>query len=198
MVLEKQPDLHVVGEASDGYEAIEKTLRLNPDVIVMDIAMPQLNGIEATRQVREQCPNAKLIMLSMYSSAELILQAFKAGASGYLTKAADGYELVHAIRAVYAGNRFLSQKIADVVIESYVQHQTVVEPRTPLESLSARERQVLQLLVEGASRFQIADKLGLSPKSIATYRSRIMHKLNVHELAGLIKFALAHGVTPPE
>jgi DNA-binding NarL/FixJ family response regulator len=197
-ILEAQADITVAGEAGDGLQAVEQVLKLKPDVVVMDIAMPQLNGIEATRRILEELPRTRVVILSVYSSAEHIYRALKAGARGYLLKESAGAEVVKAVRTVHAGRRYLCDKIAATMIDTYVQQREAVEAKSPLERLSSRERQVLQLVVEGKSSKEIADILHLSPKSVETYRSRLMQKLGVHDIPGLVKFAIQHGLTTLE
>jgi len=194
-LLEAQGDITVVGDAGDGYQAVDQVQKLRPDVVVMDIAMPKLNGIEATHQIRKSCPSTQVVILSMYSSAEHIFQALKAGAKGYLLKESAGTELVAAVRAVYSGRRYLSQKIAETMIDDYVHQWEPTETKSPLERLSPREREVLQLVVEGKPNKEIADILYLSPKSVETYRNRLMHKLGINNLPDLVKFAIQHGLT---
>ena len=197
-ILEAQGDITVVGEASNGRQAVNQVEKLQPDVVVMDVAMPELNGIEATRQIRTALPNTQVVMLSVYSSSEHIYRALKAGARGYLFKESAGAEVVKAVRTVHAGRRYLCEKIADTMIDSYIQQREEAEAKSPLERLSIRERQVLQLVVEGKSSKEIASILQLSPKSIETYRSRLMQKLGVKDLPSLVKFAIQHGLTPLE
>ena len=197
-ILEAQADISVVGEAANGLEAVTRVRNLKPDVVVMDIAMPELNGIEATRQIRTEVPKTQVVMLSVYSSSEHIYRALKAGARGYLLKESAGAEVVIAVRAVYAGRRYLCEKIANTMIDAYVEQREAVEAKSPLERLSSREREVLQLVVEGKSSKEIANIVHLSPKSVETYRSRLMKKLGVHDLASLVKFAIQHGLTTLE
>ncbi len=193
-LLESEPDMAVVGEADNGREAIRQARRLCPDVIVMDIAMPELNGIDATPHILENCPDARVVILSMLTTTEHIFRAFQSGALGYVLKESAGGELMTAIRAVHAGTRYLSHKISDVSPQAYLFPQSAGNGRSPLERLSAREREILQLVAEGTTRAEIADQLSLSPKTVETYRSRVMHKLDVHSLPELIKFALQNGV----
>jgi DNA-binding NarL/FixJ family response regulator len=197
-ILETQADITVVGEAANGLDALAQAQKLRPDVLVMDISMPGLNGIEATRRIREELPRAQVVILSVYSTAEHIYRALKAGAQGYLLKESAGAEVVKAVRTVYEGRRYLCKKISDIVIDNYVRRRETVEPKSPLERLSLREREVLQWVVEGKSSKEIANIIHLSPKSVETYRSRLMQKLGVHDLASLVKFAIQHGLTPPE
>ena len=195
-LLEAQSDIKVVGDAAEGREAVRKVQNLHPDVVVMDIAMPDLNGIEATLQIRQSSPATQVVILSMYSSTEQIFRALQAGAQGYVMKESAGKEVVNAVRAVHAGRRYLSQRIADSMIDGYVRLRGTGQEKSPLENLSPREREVLQLVVEGKSSAEIAEILYLSSKTVETYRSRLMHKLGVNDLPSLVKFAIEHGLTP--
>jgi DNA-binding NarL/FixJ family response regulator len=195
LLIETQSDMKVVSEASNGREAARQVLRTSPDVVIMDLAMPELNGVEATRQIRENCPATKVIILSMHSSSEHIFQALKAGAHGYLLKESAGMEVISAIRVVHSGKRYLSEKIGDQMIDEYIHNREIVETGSPLSKLSTREREILQLVVEGKSSADIGRTLFISPKTVETYRSRLMHKLGISDLAGLIKFAIQHGIT---
>jgi DNA-binding NarL/FixJ family response regulator len=195
LLIETQSDMKVVSEASNGREAARQVLHTNPDVVIMDLAMPELNGVEATRQIRENCPATKVIILSMHSSSEHIFQALKAGAHGYLLKESAGMEVISAIRVVHSGKRYLSEKIGDQMIDEYIHNREIVETGSPLSKLSTREREILQLVVEGRSSIEIAQTLFISPKTVETYRSRLMQKLGINDLPGLIKFAIQHGIT---
>ncbi len=195
LLIETQSDMKVVSEASNGREAARQVLHTNPDVVIMDLAMPELNGVEATRQIRENCPATKVIILSMHSSSEHIFQALKAGAHGYLLKESAGMEVISAIRVVHSGKRYLSEKIGDQMIDEYIHNREIVETGSPLSKLSTREREILQLVVEGKSSIEIAQTLFISPKTVETYRSRLMQKLGINDLPGLIKFAIQHGIT---
>jgi DNA-binding NarL/FixJ family response regulator len=195
-LLEAQPDIKVIGDAANGREAVRQVEHLCPQIVVMDIAMPELNGIEATRKIVERCPDTQVIILSMHSTSEHIRRALKAGAHGYLLKESAGNEVVSAVRAVHANHRYLSQKLSDRLINDY--GHLAQEAESPLARLSPRELEVLQLVVEGKSNAEIAETLCLSPKTIETYRSRLMHKLGIHDLPGLVKFAIQHGLTPLE
>lgn len=161
----------------------------------MDIAMPELNGIEATRQICEQCPSIKVIILSMLSTTEHIFRALQAGARGYLLKEVVVKEVVTAVRAVHAGRRYLSQRIDEIVIENFLTGDQQAQAPSPIEKLSSREREILQMVVEGKSSLDISKILYLSPKTVDTYRSRIMEKLGIHDLPRLVKFAISHGLT---
>jgi DNA-binding NarL/FixJ family response regulator len=195
MLLELQGDIQVVGEAEDGRKAVEGILEAKPDIVLMDITMPELNGIDATQNIALRLPETSIIILSVHSDTEHIYRAFQAGAKGYLLKESAGDEVVKAVRTVHQGRRYMSYKLADELPVGYAhQHQE----RSPIELLSAREREVLQLTVEGATSAAIAEKLGLSPKTVDTYRSRLMEKLGVQNLPELVRFAIKHGLTPPE
>jgi len=191
-LLDAQPDIKVIGDAANGREAVQQVVNLHPDIVVMDIAMPELNGIEATRMIVDRCPDTRVIILSMHSTTEHLRRAFKAGADGYLLKESAGNEVVDAVRAVHANHRYLSQKLSDKLINDY--GRLALEVEGPLNQLSPREIEVLQLIVEGKSNNEIADTLCLSPKTIETYRSRLMSKLDIHDLPGLVKFAILHGL----
>lgn len=195
MLLELQGDIRVVGEAEDGRKALDGILQVKPDVVLMDITMPELNGIDATLTVTQKLPETKVIILSVHSDSEHIYRAFQAGAKGYLLKESAGEEVVRAIRAVSQGQRYVSQKISETVPLNYSRQR---QEHSPLELLSAREREVLQLTVEGATSAAIGEKLSLSPKTVDTYRSRLMEKLNIQNLPELVRFAIKHGLTPPE
>ena len=194
-LLEIEQDIHVVGAACDGRQAVEQIEKLQPDIVVMDIAMPEMNGIDATRQLSETCPEVKVIMLSMHDSSEHVYQALKAGAKGYLLKKYAGKEVVTAIREVSAGRRYLSAHIQEMLMEYYTVNRNAIPEKSPLDKLSDRERQILQLVVEGKSSKKIAEILFLSPKTVETYRGRLMQKLAINDLPGLVKFAIQHGLT---
>jgi DNA-binding NarL/FixJ family response regulator len=198
LILEAERDISVIGEAADGRQAVRLIQRLAPDVVIMDIAMPILNGIEATEQILNSKTFTQIIILSMHASKEHIFRALEAGAKGYLLKESAGKEMVKAIRAVYAGNRFLSDRISQTVIEDYIHQRIADSEESPIKRLSPREREVLQLVVEGKTSAEIASNLFLSPKTVETYRSRLMHKLGIKDLPGLVKFAIQHGMTSVE
>ena len=193
-LLAAQPDIRVVGTAADGRATLREVLKLQPEVVVMDIAMPQMNGIEATRELRDRLPQARVVILSMHSSIEYVFHALEAGAHGYLLKDSAAQDVVDAVRAVLAGRRYLGRGVAEMVAEGVGRGSAA----SPLASLSKRERQVLQLVAEGRSSAQIAVVLSLSPKSVDTYRSRLMQKLHIGDVAGLVKFAIQHGLTSLE
>ncbi len=198
VLLETQPDIRVIGDAANGRDTVRRVVRLCPDVVVVDIAMPKLNGIEAAREIAQVCPYTRVIILSMHSTTEHIFRALQAGAHGYLLKESAGIEVVNAVRAVHAGHRYLSEKISDRLIDDYVRQRQAAEVSSPLDRLSPREREVLQLVVEGKSSAEIATIISLSLKTVETYRARMMHKLGISDLPSLVKFAIRHGLTPLE
>jgi DNA-binding NarL/FixJ family response regulator len=190
-LLEGGSDLQVIGVAGNGREAVAEAIRLRPDIVIMDIAMPELDGVEATRRIVEKCPDTRVLILSMYLSAEHIYRALQAGAQGYVLKESAGEEVVEAIRALRAGKRYLSHRITETVIDDYLREGTNL---STLDSLSLRERDVLQLVVEGRTNAAIAQALSLSPKTVETYRARIMKKLKVRDTVELVKFSMRHGL----
>lgn len=198
LLLESQEDITVIGNASNGRDAVRQTAKLRPDVMIMDISMPELNGIDAAYQILEMCPSTRIIMLSMHAASEHILRALKSGASGYLLKESAGKEIIQAIRTVYNGGRYLSRKISDNLIDNYLQRYGDNDIDNPLSRLSPREKEIMQLVVEGKSSVEIANIIFLSPKTVETYRSRLMQKLNVADITGLIKIALKHNLIPLE
>jgi DNA-binding NarL/FixJ family response regulator len=197
-LLNAQEDITVIGVAANGREAVNQVRQRCPDVVVMDIAMPILNGIEATQRIKTECPDVQIVILSMYSSSEKIFRALHAGANGYLLKETAGLEIAAAVRTVQAGQRYLSPEVSDKLIEEYVQRRVQDEIKSPLMQLSSREREVLQLVVEGQSSAEIADLLSLSCRSVETYRRRLMQKLGIDNLPNLVRFAICHGLTPLE
>jgi DNA-binding NarL/FixJ family response regulator len=196
-LLEKQPGLEVVSEAQDGRSAVKAALDLAPDVVILDISMPDLNGIDAARQIATAQPNVKIIVLSMHSDKKFVPEAFKAGACGYLLKDCAVEELVNAVRTVLSGQPYLSPRIAGVMLGEFLQR---FEPRdkSAFSVLSPREREVLQLLAEGKSTKDIAFKFRLSTKTVEAHRQRIMDKLNVRTIAELTKYAIREGLTSLE
>jgi len=194
-VVEAQADMEVTACVQDSREAVRLSIDTHPDVVLIDHAMPLLNGTEATHLIRERCPETHIIILSMYSNRVHVLRALQAGATGYVVKKSAAKEVVDAIRAVHKGERYLSKELADSVIDEAV-HKTA--SGDPLERLSSRERQVLQMLAEGHAVAHIAATLSLSPKTVETYRARMMEKLDIHDFATLVRFAIQHGITPLE
>lgn len=188
-LLEGEPDISVVGEAEDGRTAVKLTSQLLPDVVLMDIAMPLLNGLEATRRIRHACPQVKILILTMYENEEYIRQALASGAMGYILKDATARELLDAIHTVHRGEAVLSPAITRLVIENYLRWGDLQENDTS-DGLSPREREVLQLIAEGYTSKQIAEILCISIKTVQAHRANLMSKLNLHDRADLIKYAI--------
>jgi len=184
MLLDAEADIAVIGEADDGREAVRQTKKLRPNLVVLDVAMPELNGIEAAERIHAFDASIRIVILSMYATKEHI----------YLLKESAAAEVLAAVREVHAGRRYLSSKVSDEVIRGFLHPGRLDEIETPLERLTPREREVLQLVAEGKSSAQIGRILFLSPKTIDTYRSRLMQKLDIGDLAGLVRFAIRHGI----
>ena len=193
-VLERQPDFAVVGEASNGREAVDIIAQENPDVAVMDIAMPLLNGIEAAKKITEERLKTVVVILSMHSDESYILRALRAGARGYLLKDSAENDLIQAIRAVRAGKAFFSPAVSRVLADDYLRQIQQQGVEDPYELLTGRERELLQLIVELKSTKDIAGLLGVSPRTIDTHRGNLMQKLNVHSIPELILYAMRKGV----
>ncbi len=193
-LIEKQPGMTVVGEARDGRAAVELTQQLRPDVVIMDVTMPELNGIEATRQIVTDLPETRIVALSIHSDRRFVSQMFKAGARGYLLKDCAFEELIRAIEAVVGDQVYVSPAIAGVVVEEFVSTRTKQDGPHP--SLTAREREVLQLIAEGRSTKQIAASLHVSVKTIESHRRQILTKLRLTSVAELTRYAIREGLTP--
>lgn len=187
-------DIEVVGEAEDGMEAIEKTIQLQPDIVLMDIAMPRLGGLEATLELRQRKLPTRVLVLTQYDSKEYVFQMLKAGAAGYILKKAAGVELASAIRSVHAGQSFLYPSVAKTVIDRYLHEGESDETERQLDQLSDREKEVLKLLAEGQSNAEIAGLLCLSVKTVMSHRASIMEKLDIHNRTDLVKFAIRAGL----
>ena len=184
--------IEVVGEAATGLEVLDKVASLAPQVVVMDISMPELNGIETTAILTERHPGSKVVILSVHSTSEHLYRALQAGAYGYVLKESAGRELVAAIRAAHCRKQYMSRKLQDDLPEMTIGLHRLA---SPLERLSIREKMVLQMVVEGGTSSDIARKLSLSPKTVETYRSRIMQKLEIRDIPALVKFAIQHGLS---
>jgi len=193
-LLASQEDFEVVAESSDGSETVKETLKHKPDVVLMDIAMPNLNGFEATRQIRKKLPEIKVLVLSMYRDDEYVLQALQAGVSGYVLKDVAVEELITAIRAVHNNQYFLSPSISRTVIDASLGKIERAD-KEPFDLLTPREREVVQLIAEGYTNKEIAVKLYISVKTVDAHRSHIMDKLDIHDVATLVKYAVRRGLT---
>ena len=189
MILSAHPDLEIVGEAGNGREAIELASTLRPDVVVMDVTMPELNGIEATRRITADNPHIRVVALSMHKDSVYVREILRAGARGYLLKDSVADDLVAAVRAVASGEGYLSPGVSNAVLDDYRRHVT-----NPIDMLSSREREVLQMLAEGKTNKEIAVTLNLSVYTVDAHRGRIMEKLNVHSINELVRFAVRNGL----
>jgi DNA-binding NarL/FixJ family response regulator len=189
MILAAQPDMEIVGEAGNGREALDLAGQLQPDVIVMDVAMPELNGIEATRRVADVSPRSRVLALSMHKDSVYVREILRAGARGYLLKDSIASDLLAAVRAVARGEGYLSPGVSDAVLNDYRRHVT-----DPIDLLTSREREVLQMIAEGKTNKEIATVLNLSVYTVDAHRGRIMEKLNVHSVTDLVRFAVRCGL----
>ncbi|SPE37212.1 Two component transcriptional regulator, LuxR family [Candidatus Sulfopaludibacter sp. SbA6] len=189
MILSAQPDMEIVGEAGNGREAVELAEQLRPDIVVMDVAMPELNGIEATRRLASSVPHARVVALSMHKDSVYVREILRAGARGYLLKDSVAADLVSAIRAVASGEGYISPAVSNAVLDDYRRHVT-----NPIDLLTSREREVLQMLAEGKTNKEIAVVLNLSVYTVDAHRGRIMEKLNVHSINELVRFAVRNGL----
>lgn len=189
MILSAQPDFEIIGEAGNGREALQLALQLKPDVVVMDVAMPELNGIEATRRISEALPHTRVLALSMHKDAVYVREILRAGARGYLLKDSSDTDLLSAVRAVANGDGYLSPGVSEAVLSDYRRHVT-----DPLDLLTSREREVLQMIAEGKTNKEIAAALNLSIYTVDAHRGRIMEKLNLHSAGELVRFAIRKGL----
>jgi two-component system response regulator NreC len=189
MILEAQPDMEIVGQAGNGREAVELAEKLKPDVVVMDVAMPELNGTEATRRLAASTPRTRVLALSMHKDSVYVREILRAGARGYLLKDSGDTDLVAAVRAVAKGEGYISPAVSDAVLSDYRKHVT-----DPLDLLTGREREVLQSIAEGKTNKEIATALNLSVYTVEAHRGRIMEKLNLHSTGELVRFALRNGL----
>jgi two-component system response regulator NreC len=189
MLLSAQPDIEVVGEASNGREAAEMTAALHPEIVIMDVTMPDLNGIEATRRIARDSPKVRVLALSMHKDAVYVREILRAGARGYLLKDSGERELLAAVRGVAQGQGYLSPEISEAVLDDYRKHVT-----SPIDLLSSREREVLQMIAESKTNKEIATALSLSVYTVEAHRGRIMEKLNLHSIGELVRFAMRNGL----
>lgn len=193
-LLAREPAFDVVGEAADGYQALELVERLAPDVAMLDVSMPRLNGIDVARQISEKWPSTRIIIVSIHSDEGYVLRALKAGAKGYLLKASPEDEILNAVRAVAAGQAYFSPEISRLLVEEYVREARFRGVEDSYDLLSIREKEILQLLVSGTSNRQIAEKIHVSPATVETHRTNIFQKLGIHSLAELILYAVRKGL----
>ena len=196
-LLEKLPDVEVVGEADDGRDALALVKQHRPDVVLLDITMPGLNGLEAAARMVKEFPEVRVIMLSMHNNEEYYWRALKAGAAGYLLKKAATTELETALQRVVAGEIYLSQEISKRLVKKFPL-QGIADQKSPLEQLTGRQREILQLIAEGQNTKQIGELLKVSPKTVEYHRMKLMDCLNVHDIPGLVRFALRVGLIPQE
>ena len=194
-ILQNEPGIDIIGQAQDGHSTVELVKELSPEIVMMDISMPDLNGVEATRLIVKESPTVKVIGLSMHSSDKYVREMFKAGASGYLLKNCPFEELVEAVKAVAQGKIYVSPSVGDIVVNDYISKPDEV---SVFSVLSQREREVLQLITEGKTTRQAAKHLHISPKTVEIHRLRIMNKLNIDNIAQLTKYAIQEGLTSPE
>lgn len=195
VLIESLPDIEVAGEAGNGRETLELIEKTHPDIAVLDLAMPEMNGLEVTEQVARRFPDVKVIILSMHRSPEFVMYALRAGVDGYIVKDAATSELAAAIHAVARGESYLSPAVSRMVISHSLERND--SPR-PVEELTARQRQVLRLLVEGQTMKEIALALGVSIKTVEAHRAQLMDRLKIHDVPGLVRYAMRTGLTPPE
>lgn len=193
-LLDEEADMEVVGEAGDGTEAIQGVQQLRPDVVLMDIGMPGLSGIEATRQIVQTVPGVQVLILTVYDQADLLFRALQAGAAGYVLKGADMDDLLRAIRTVHSGEVFIHPQMATRLVQDYLKRLESGEGQDQYEKLSGREREILPMLADDLMNREIAEVLHISPLTVQTYRQRIMQKLNLHSRSELLKYALRKGL----
>ncbi|MDR5709761.1 MAG: response regulator transcription factor [Armatimonadota bacterium] len=197
MILSSQEDIEVVGEASTGREAVELARRMQPDVVLMDISMPDMNGIEATRRIREEMPSVQVLGLTMHEEENYVFQMLKAGGAGYVLKRAAAEDLVTAVRAAARGEVFLYPSVAKLVVRDYLERARHQEDDTSLDALTPREKEILALIAEGLTNQEIAQRLVISVKTVQTHRAHIMEKLNLHDRTELVRFAIRKGLIEP-
>jgi DNA-binding NarL/FixJ family response regulator len=196
-LLQTEPDFHLVGEAADGQEVLRLVERLHPDVLVLDLMMPGLGGLEVTRRVRQRFARTQIVILSMHANEAYVVEALRLGATAYILKEADARDLVRGIREAAAGRRYLSPPISEDMIEAYLR-KTDSATFDPAQTLTKREREVLQLAAEGHTSAEIAKRLFISPRTVETHRANLMHKLGLRNQADLIRYALRRGIVPLE
>src|SRR2546425_663135 len=196
-LLQTRPGWEVCGEAATGREAVEKTEKLKPDIVILDVAMPELNGLEAARLIRRARPEVQILVLTIYESEDLVRELLQVGVRGYIMKADAGRDLIAAMEALVQGKSFFTSRVTQMVLEGYLAPATHAEPETPRSRLSGREREVLQLLAEGKTNKEIAVRLGISTKTVERHRANIMGKLGLHSISELIRYAVLNKIIMP-
>jgi two-component system response regulator NreC len=194
-LLSSESDFEVIGEAGDGLETVKIVEELQPDVLILDLMMAGINGLEVTRQLSKKCPETGIVILSMHSNEAYVLESLRCGAKAFILKESPPEELIGAIRFVAAGKRFLSAPLSERAIDAYTQ-KTEVKALDPYDQLTTREREILQLIVQGSSNAEIASRLYISPRTVETHRTNLMRKLDLHNHSQLIQFAIQHGIIP--
>ena len=197
MILAGQEDFEVVGEAATGREALEQARAIKPDIVVMDISMPDMSGIQATEKIRKELPQVHVLGLTMHEEESYVFELLKVGASGYVLKRAAAEDLVSAVRAAHRGEAFLYPSVAKMVVQDYLQRTSAKEKEQALDGLTEREREVLTLIAEGLTNLEIAGRLFISIKTVQTHRAHIMEKLNLHDRTELVRYAIRKGLIEP-
>jgi DNA-binding NarL/FixJ family response regulator len=197
--LDAEPDFELVGEASNGRDAVSKITELKPDIVVMDVGMPELNGLEATRQIHDVSPSVRVLILTVHESDQVVREVLDAGAQGYLLKSDAGRDLVHAVRALMEDKPFFTSKVARMVLKGFLRHQQGAEEEenSTGSQLSMREREIVQMLSEGKSNKEVAQALGISVKTAETHRTNIMRKLEIHSITDLVRYAIRNKIVEP-
>ncbi|MCI0708056.1 MAG: response regulator transcription factor [Ignavibacteriae bacterium] len=195
-LLQSYEDFVVVGEATNGEEAVEMTRKVQPDVVIIDLSMPKMNGIEATKLIRERYPETRVLVLTMHENEEYIYQIFRSGAGGYVLKNSSREELYEAVRAVAKGEKFFSTRVSEIMVEGFIKRGETQQPEVSSSDspLTKREKEILALVAEGMTNQQIADKLFISPRTVDTHRTNIMQKLGIHDVVLLARYAVEHGL----
>jgi two-component system, NarL family, response regulator NreC len=194
-ILSTEADIKIIGECSDGLETVNLVEKLQPDILILDLMMGGINGLEVTRQLNKKSPRTGIVVLSMHSNEAYVLEALRSGAKAYILKDNTTDDLVHAIREVAAGRRYLSSQLTERAIDAYTQ-KTDVNPQDPYEQLTTREREVLQMAAQGLANSEIAERLFVSPRTVETHRANLMHKLGVRSHTELVKYAILRGIVP--
>ncbi|MBI3577917.1 MAG: response regulator transcription factor [Ignavibacteriales bacterium] len=199
-LLQGNADFSIIGEAKDGEEAVQKAKELSPDVVVIDLSMPKLSGVEATKIIKKKYPNIRVLVLTMHENEEYVYQILKSGAGGYVLKSAGKEELSAAIRAVARGEKFFSPRVSQIMAEGYLRRaeEDELKGRQDDAPLTRREKEILALVANGLTNQQIADQLYISPRTVDTHRTNIMQKLDIHDVVNLVRYAIEHGITTPK